>query len=298
MRRRQLLAVSAAGVAGLAGCGGSSGEETTESGGGNTPAGGGETTTTDGMDGGTTTEQSGDGMTTAETVDLDTPGDAVGTFYTTLFSDADVEGANALYHPESQAPAIEAEDFAPFGGVEAMQAEVESVETFGNTGSRVQVHADIAYTTPAGNSNPTDLFYLRKDGEQWNVSIWLPSSARQRLAKSKVEEFYATLYDEADVEAANAMYHSDSDAPPIEAADFEPFGGLSSMQAEITGSEIVEENVTTAEIHADVEYTTPAGNSTATDYVFLRLERGVWKVDRWLPEAARESAGTTTASGQ
>jgi len=48
---------------------------------------------------------------------------------------------------------------------------------------------------------------------------------------------------------------------------------------------------------AGVEYSTPAGSTTNTDWVFLRLRGGAWFIDRWVPESVRDSGTTTPGSG-
>ncbi|PSQ45572.1 hypothetical protein BRD17_01155 [Halobacteriales archaeon SW_7_68_16] len=116
------------------------------------------------------------------------------------------------------------------------------------------------------------------------------------MATEKVREFYSVLYDENDVEAANELFHPESDAPEISAEDFEPYGGLGSIEASVESTEVVSDETEQAEVHAEVEYSTPAGSTTNTDWVFLRLRGGAWFIDRWVPESVRDSGTTTPGS--
>jgi len=217
--------------------------------------------------------------------------------YQVLYGRDDIEGANALYHPESPAPPIKAENFEPYGGLEALDAGVESTDVVRQNGPRATVYLNIEYSSPAGTSVVTDYVYLRQHDGQWLINVWLPQTARQRTAKEKVREFYTVLYSENDIEAANELYHPESDAPEITAEDFEPYGGLEAMDASVESMEIVSDENEQAEVHTEVEYSTPAGSGTDTDYLFLRLRGGAWFVDRWVPEAVRDSEeGTPTAS--
>lgn len=169
MRRRQLLTASAVAVAGLAGCGGSGGEASTESG---------------GTDGGGT----GSGSEGGGSMDLSTPTAAVTAFYDTLYGNDDIEGANELYHPDSQAPAIKAEDFEPFGGIGSIGAEVAGTEVVSQESGRARVHVDVDYNTPAGSATNTDWFVFRQQDGEWLVSLWLPKSARDEMEEGEPED--------------------------------------------------------------------------------------------------------------
>ncbi|TQQ83588.1 hypothetical protein EGH24_02000 [Halonotius terrestris] len=106
-------------------------------------------------------------------------------------------------------------------------------------------------------------------------------------AKTTVQTFYTTLYGDDDLEATNEMYHPDSEAPELKPADFEPFGGLESIGATVASTEIVEQSDGTAEVHADVQYSTPLGSATNTDWFVLSKADGEWRVALWLPSSAR-----------
>ena len=108
--------------------------------------------------------------------------------------------------------------------------------------------------------------------------------------ESSVETFYATLYDNDDIEGANALYHPESPAPEIVAEDFEPFGGIENIQADLQSMEVVSRGEGTAEVHATVEYTVPAGSATNTDYFTVRVNEGEWLIDEFLPESARDDS--------
>ena len=154
MRRRQLLTASAIAIAGVAGCSGGTGSEQA-------------------------TEQSAG--------PLGTPENTVSTFYGTLYGEDDIEGANELYHPESQAPELTASDFEPFGGVEAIDASVEGTERRSESDGRVRIHADVDYSTPAGSAVNTDWFVVRRQNGEWLVSMWLPSSSRSDMSTEEAE---------------------------------------------------------------------------------------------------------------
>lgn len=259
MGRRKYLTLGALAAAGLAGCASSDGTSTS------TPTS-------------TPTPQSPEAITRE--------------FYTTLYGEDDIDGTNALYHPESPSPPLEASGFEAYGGLENIHTEVNSVTVVSQGDGRATVHATVEYTLPNGTTTATDYMYLRRDGDQWRVNGWLPEAPRRQMATGTVETFYETLYNENDIEGANGMYHPDSESGPLEASSFEPYGGLENIETTVQSTEIVSEGDGEAEVHAEVEYSTPNGTNTATDYVFLRLHNGSWKIDSWLPEAVRES-GTT-----
>jgi len=261
--RRKYLTASILAAAGLAGCSGGGDEST---------ATGAETPTSSEM------EQSA----------TRSPESVTRSFYNTLYGDDDIEGTNALYHPESPAPEIQASNFEPFGGLETIETTIESVTVVSNDDGRATVHATIDYTFPNRTTTNTDYMYLRQSGEEWRVNRWFPEGLRRRFAKNTVVEFYDTLYNQNDLEAANAMYHPD-DGGPLEASSFESYGGLENIETTVTSTEVVAEGDGAAEVHADVEYSTPNGTNTATDYVFLKLYQGNWRIDSWVPEAVRES---------
>jgi hypothetical protein len=102
-----------------------------------------------------------------------------------------------------------------------------------------------------------------------------------------VEEFYTVLYEENDIEGANAMYHPDSNSREISPADFESFGGIDSIEADIVSTEIIREGEETARVHVDVGYVTPIGGTTNTDWFTLRTHDGEWLIDYYLSDEAR-----------
>ena len=156
MRRRQLLTASAIAIAGVAGCSGGTGSEDA-----------------------TETESGGGG--------LGTPEAAVSTFYETLYGEDDIEGANGLYHPDSEAPELTESNFEPFGGVEAIDASIEGTEVVSESDGRVRIHAEVDYSTPAGSAVNTDWFVLRQQDGEWLVSMWLPSSSRSDMSTEEAE---------------------------------------------------------------------------------------------------------------
>lgn len=279
--RRKYLAVGVAAVS-LAGCSGPGDDGST-----GTP---GESQT----DMATETDMAMETDTASETptdttADLSSPAASSETLYEVLYGQDDIEGANALYHPESPAPPISAENFEPYGGVEALDTTIQSTEVVRQNGPRATVYLDVEYSSPAGTAVVTDYVYLRRHEGEWLVNVWLPETSRQRVAQAKVEEFYTVLYGEDDIQGANELFHPESDAPEITAADFEQFGGLEAIEASVQSTEVVEDENERAEVHAEVEYSTPAGSTTNTDWFFLRLRGGVWFVDRWVPESVRDS---------
>lgn len=281
MRRRQYITVTALAAAGLAGCSGGESSESTES------------TDTESM---STDTESMATATEAMATGSGSPKEFFRSFYGTLYSDNDIEAANGLYHPESPAPEIVAENFAPFGGLEAMSTTIEGLEVVSEGEQTAEVHGTVTYSTAAGSATDEDYLYLRKSEGNWRVNVWLPETPRERLAREKVQEFYNTLYSDNDIEGANELYHPESEAPEIVAEDFEPYGGLEAMSATVEDVSIVSMEDKEAELHATVNYSTPAGSSTDTDYLYLRLDRIQWWIDRWVPEAVRESGSTDSGS--
>jgi hypothetical protein len=228
--------------------------------------------------------------TATGTTSLQSPAAVTRQFYTTLYGEDDIDGTNALYHPDSPSPPLEAANFEAYGGLESIHTDIQSVAVVSQDDGRATVHVDVRYTLPDSTNSATDYMYLRQSGDEWRIDNWLPEALRRRFARGTVERFYDTLYNQNDIDAANAMYHPDSTSGPLEASSFEPYGGLENIETEIQSTELVAEGDGEAEIHADVEYATPNGTNTATDYVFLKLLRGSWKIDRWVPEAVREQA--------
>jgi len=102
-----------------------------------------------------------------------------------------------------------------------------------------------------------------------------------------VEEFYTVLYEENDIEGANAMYHPDTESREISPSDFASFGGIDSIEAEIVSTEIIRNGEETARVHVDVGYTTPVGGTTNTDWFTLRTNDGEWLIDYYLSDEAR-----------
>ena len=233
-----------------------------------------------------------------DTTDLSSPVASSKQLYQVLYGEDDIEGANALYHPESPAPPIKAENFEAYGGVEALDTTIQSEDVVRQNGPRATVYLDVEYSSPAGTSVVTDYVYLRRQEDRWLVNVWLPQTSRQRLAQAKVREFYTVLYGEDDIEGANELFHPESDAPAITADDFEPYGGLEAIDASVQSTEVIEDENERAEVHVEVEYSTPAGSTTNTDWFFLRLRGGAWFVDRWVPESVRDTETGTATSGE
>ena len=175
MRRRQLLTATAIGIAGIAGCSSDSGGDRTAT--GNGTDAGTETPTP----APTETESTGGGA------DLSSPEATVQTFYDTLYGDDDIEATNGLYLPESEAPELTPEDFEDFGGVGQIQSDVQSTEVVSQSDGRARVHAEVAYTTPAGSATDTDWFVVRNADGEWLVSLWLPASARDGMSEEEAE---------------------------------------------------------------------------------------------------------------
>lgn len=262
MGRREYLILGALTTAGLAGCSG---------------------------DGTTAGDRRPETNTATGTPSLHSPRAATRQFYTTLYGQDDISGTNALYHPESPSPPLEAPNFEPYGGLENIHTDIQWATVVSQDDGRATVHVDVRYTLPDSTNPATDYMYLRQSGDEWRINNWLPEALRQRFARGTVERFYDTLYNQNDIEAANAMYHPDSSSGPLEVSSFEPYGGLENIETAVQSTELVAEGDGEAEVHADIEYTTPNGTNTATDYVFLKLRQGNWTVDRWVPEAVRET---------
>lgn len=102
-----------------------------------------------------------------------------------------------------------------------------------------------------------------------------------------VEEFYTTLYDENDIEAANEMYHPDTESREISSSDFESYGGIDSIAASINSTEVVSQTDSTAEVHVTVRYNTPVGSATNVDWFTLATNDGEWLIDYYLSDEAR-----------
>jgi len=148
MRRRQLLTVTAIGIGGLAGC------------------------------------ASGDNSGDSEGSPLAT---TVKDFYATLYGDDDIEGTNAMYHPDSEAPALKPADFEPFGGVSGISSTVNSTEIVEDGETTAEVHAEVQYSTAIGTATETDWFVLSQADDEWLVALWLPASERRNLSDEEVE---------------------------------------------------------------------------------------------------------------
>jgi hypothetical protein len=148
MRRRQLLTATAIGIAGIAGCSSDSDGEAASP---------------------TQTSSSGP---------LSSPENTVQTFYDTLYGDDDIEGANELYHPDSQAPPLSESNFEPFGGVSAISATLQSTETISETETTTEIHATVDYSSPAGTATQVDWFELQTQDGEWRVMSFYPESAR------------------------------------------------------------------------------------------------------------------------
>jgi len=162
MRRRKLLTATAIGIASIAGCSSDSGGD------------GNETATSTPAE--TPTGSMGDGGGG----DLSSPEATVRTFYDTLYGNDDIEGTNALYHPQSEAPELKSEDFSDFGGVDAITANIESTEVISQSESQAEVHATVAYNSPAGPATLTDWFTLAPSDGEWLVLAWIPETVRNQ----------------------------------------------------------------------------------------------------------------------
>lgn len=170
MRRRQLLTATAIGIAGIAGCSSSDGETGTETGAGNA--------TDTSMSTPTETASMDDGGAG----DLASPEATVQTFYDTLYGNDDIEAANELYHPDSEAPPLAPENFEDFGGVSAIGAELQSTEVVSEAEATTEIHATVDYSTPAGSATQVDWFTLAQQGDQWLVMVFYPESARNQAS--------------------------------------------------------------------------------------------------------------------
>ena len=155
MRRRQILTATAIGIGGLAGCAGDSNSGDSNGGDSN----------------------GGEESPTASTVE---------TFYDTLYGEDDIEAANALYHPDSEAPALKPADFEPFGGVESIDSTVASTEVVEDGETTVEVHAEVQYSTPVGSATETDWFVLSQADDEWRIALWLPASERRNLSDEEI----------------------------------------------------------------------------------------------------------------
>lgn len=108
-----------------------------------------------------------------------------------------------------------------------------------------------------------------------------------------VETFYDTLYGDDDIDGTNELYHPEYDGPPLREEDFEPFGGVSAISADLQSTEIISESEATAEVHATVDYSTPAGSATHVDWFELARDGDEWLVTLFYPESARNAATET-----
>jgi|APHM01.1.fsa_nt_gi hypothetical protein len=150
MRRRQILTATAIGISGLAGCAG--------------------------------------GSNSGDTGSEESPAKAtVKTFYTTLYGEDDLEATNAMYHPDSEVPALKPANFEHYGGLESMSADVNSTEIIEQSDGVAEVHAVIRYSTPVGSATNTDWFVLSKADGEWLVALFLPESARGGMSEEEIE---------------------------------------------------------------------------------------------------------------
>ncbi|MBX0286255.1 hypothetical protein [Haloarcula salinisoli] len=168
MRRRKLLTATAIGIAGIAGCSSDSGGDGTATGNGTEAASA------------TPAETATGSMGDSGAMDLSTPEATVRTFYDTLYGNDDIEGANELYHPESEAPAIKEEDFSDFNGVSAITADVQSTEVVSESETETEVHATVDYNSPAGPATLTDWFTLAPSDGEWLILTWFPETVRNQ----------------------------------------------------------------------------------------------------------------------
>jgi len=119
------------------------------------------------------------------------------------------------------------------------------------------------------------------------------ASAEKSPVITTVEEFYTTLYEENDIEGANAMYHPDTESRDMKPSDFEPFGGIDGIRADLTTTEIISQTDSTAEVHATVKYSTRVGTATNEDWFTLRTNDGEWLIDYYLSDDARQGMNQT-----
>jgi hypothetical protein len=158
MRRRQLLTATAIGIAGIAGCSSSSGEDGTET-----------------------------ASPTATPGPLATPANTVQTFYDTLYGNDDIEGANELYHPDYEGPPLSEANFEDFGGVSAISADLQSTETISESEATAEIHATVDYSSPAGSATLVDWFELARDGDEWLVTQFYPETARNAASATPTD---------------------------------------------------------------------------------------------------------------
>jgi len=118
---------------------------------------------------------------------LSEPTATVQTFYDTLYGDDDIDAANELYLPQSEAPELKPEDFEEFGGVENIQSDIQSTEVVSQEDGRARVHAEVEYTVPGGTGTNEDWFVLRNADGEWLVSLWLPGSTREDMSDEEAE---------------------------------------------------------------------------------------------------------------
>jgi len=171
MRRRKFLTASAIAVAGLAGCAGGDGGTDGESSDGD--GGGSDSTPTS-----TPTSSGPDPEALKGTVE---------SFYATLYGNDNMEATNGMYHPESPAPSLKESDFEPYGGLEAIGADVQSTEVIATEEVTARVHATVDYSTPVGSSTNTDYFTLRRHDGEWMINVFLPQSARSKMSEEEIK---------------------------------------------------------------------------------------------------------------
>lgn len=105
--------------------------------------------------------------------------------------------------------------------------------------------------------------------------------------ENAVATFYDTLYGEDDIEATNELYHPESEAPELTASDFEPFGGVEAIDASIQETRRESESEGRVRLHADIDYSSPAGSAVNEDWFVYRELEGEWLVAMWLPKTSR-----------
>jgi hypothetical protein len=133
-----------------------------------------------------------------------------------------------------------------------------------------------------------------EDGTETSTAT--PTPGPLGTPTNTVATFYETLYGDDDIDGANELYHPDYDGPPLVEENFEPYGGVSAISANLQSTEIISETDTTAEVHATVDYSTPAGSATNVDWFELAKDGDEWLVTLFYPESARNAA-TETPSG-
>lgn len=108
-------------------------------------------------------------------------------FYTTLYDDNDIEGANGMYHPDTESREMTSSDFAAFGGIESIEASLKSTEVVSQTESTAEVHATVLYSTPVGSATNVDWFTMRPNDGEWLIDYYLSDEARTDMSQEEID---------------------------------------------------------------------------------------------------------------